>query len=119
MTTEVETTADGLRSHCFFCGATWGACTCEFPDQADLAAYAEAAGLPFDLGDLPGFDFGGKDFWITDPGVSVCGRFYVDPLTYYGEELRSVLPKLADVWRKMAGDPSSVDRLLAQAGVSP
>ena len=30
-----------------------------------------------------GFLFTG--FWITDPTVSECGRFQVDPVTYYGK----------------------------------
>ena len=29
-----------------------------------------------------GFDY--KDFFITEPFTSECGRFEVDPLTYYG-----------------------------------
>ena len=29
-----------------------------------------------------GFEWDG--IWITDPTVSECGRFEVDPITYYG-----------------------------------
>ena len=29
-----------------------------------------------------GFEYEG--IWITDPMVSECGRFEVDPITYYG-----------------------------------
>ena len=29
-----------------------------------------------------GFEYEG--IWITDPTVSECGRFEVDPITYYG-----------------------------------
>ena len=31
-----------------------------------------------------GFVFEFKDFSITDPTISECGRFDVDPVTYYG-----------------------------------
>ena len=34
------------------------------------------------LGTEYGFEWDG--IWITDPTVSECGRFKVDPITYYG-----------------------------------
>ena len=34
------------------------------------------------LGTECGFEWDG--IWITDPTVSECGRFEVDPITYYG-----------------------------------
>ena len=36
---------------------------------------------PYGAGNY-GFEWGG--IWITDPTVSECGRFKVDPITYYG-----------------------------------
>lgn len=56
----------GVRETCYFCSATWGSCSCSFPEGADA----------------PGFDFEGT--WITAPNVSECGRFFVDPVAYYG-----------------------------------
>lgn len=35
-----------------------------------------------ELGTEYGFEWDG--IWITDPTVSECGRFEVDPITYYG-----------------------------------
>lgn len=66
----------GVRATCYFCDAAYGSCTCRFHDQTDEVN---------DLATLPGFDWQGATFWITQPNVSVCGRFFVDPTVYYGE----------------------------------
>ena len=55
----------GLRSTCHACGASWGDCGC--------APVSESQG----------FDAGG--IWVTDPTVSECGRFFVEPAIYYGD----------------------------------
>ena len=52
-----------MRRACFQCGNRWGECTCTIRPRY-------------------GFEFEG--YTITDPTVSVCGRYYVDPRTYYG-----------------------------------
>lgn len=56
------------RETCFFCCHFWGECTCEWPACDDENA--------------DGFDFEGT--WITKPNVSVCTRFFVNPVVYYG-----------------------------------
>lgn len=35
-----------------------------------------------------GFEWNG--IWITDPTMSECGRFEVDPITYYGLDQKTV-----------------------------
>lgn len=64
---DVETTSDGLRSACWFCGGTWGKCACSWPDSVDT----------------DGFDFEG--FFISQPNITECNRFFVDPVLYYGD----------------------------------
>lgn len=63
----------GHRQTCFSCDQVWGECTCKSVDSDDENA--------------PGFDF--KDLWITNPNVSICTRFFVDPTEYYGEAYTS------------------------------
>jgi len=82
------------RETCYFCTNAWGACTCTFPDPSETS---------------PGFDF--RDTWVTSPNVSVCGRFYVEPLAYYGEPLRKALPELIPAWRTCVRDPSRLEAL--------
>jgi hypothetical protein len=53
-----------IRETCYFCTQDWDHCTCKWP------------------GDSIGFNT--EDFFITDPNVSECGRFFVDPVKYYG-----------------------------------
>lgn len=60
---------DGHREACFFCAQRWGNCTCNFPDSDNVNA--------------AGFEF--EEFWITAPNVSVCSRFFIDPVVYFGE----------------------------------
>jgi len=71
-------TSNGIRDTCFHCKAAWGKCTCRFPTVVnDDGTTVEDASA------VPGFDW--KDFYITEPNVSVCGRFFVDPFVYYGD----------------------------------
>lgn len=51
------------RKTCYFCGAVWGQCRCTGP---------VAAAFAFEC------------YWVTDPSISVCGRFFVDPIACYG-----------------------------------
>jgi hypothetical protein len=53
----------GALPACWFCGHVWGECSCRFVG--------------------PGFDIG--DMIITEPHVSECGRFFVNPIAAYGE----------------------------------
>jgi hypothetical protein len=62
------------RSTCSFCGGQWGVCTCAFDAPDEEGCLPEGA---------RGFD--SRDFFVTEPNISVCGRFYVDPVAYYGE----------------------------------
>lgn len=59
----------GYLKHCYFCAGTWGRCTCEFPD--------------FDDERRPVLYW--KEYAIAAPNVSECTRFFVDPVTYYGD----------------------------------
>lgn len=72
--------AVGLRETCHACHSKWGECTCPL--------------IPEDQG------FEWKNSWVTDPGVSSCGRFFVEPTVYYGaayiEWLRGRADKPAD-----------------------
>jgi hypothetical protein len=54
----------GTLHRCYFCHREHGHCQCVWSD-------------------VDGFDF--EDFTITAPNVSECGRFFVDPVVYYGE----------------------------------
>ena len=63
---EEEWAAKGYIGVCFTAGHVWGECTCQ-------------TSVPED----EGFEFEGTN--ITDPCVSECGRFFVDPEIYYGE----------------------------------
>lgn len=54
----------GHVSRCCFCSRTWGRCTCDFRKLAP-------------------FDFGGLS--VTDPNLSECKRYFVDPDVYYGK----------------------------------
>lgn len=60
---------EGHISKCFFCENVWGKCTCQFPGPNDAEA--------------PGFDF--HEFFITNPSLSVCRRYFVNPFVYYGQ----------------------------------
>lgn len=53
--------------HCFFCHNKWGKCTC----------------LPLS----EGFTHNGTT--ITEPNVTECGRFYIDPFEYYGDSYKN------------------------------
>jgi hypothetical protein len=55
---------------CYFCRAAYGACSCDWPDpeERDGAEYL--------------FEHHGTI--IAKPNVSVCGRFFVNPVLYYG-----------------------------------
>jgi hypothetical protein len=56
-------TIESRRDTCVFCGARWGKCSCKFDPHG-------------------GFLWRGS--MITEPCVSECGRFFVDPEAYYG-----------------------------------
>lgn len=62
---------DCVRSTCYFCGGCWMECVCP------------------ELSIEEGFDTG--DMVITEPCVSECGRFYVDPVLAYGEAYKKWL----------------------------
>ena len=54
---------------CYFCKSTWGKCQCKaLPD---------------------GFEHDGTH--ITEPNVTECGRFFVDPFEYYGVDYTNYL----------------------------
>lgn len=53
-----------FRGSCWFCHKQWEKCTCKW-DEKD------------------GFTY--HDFFIYMPNVTECGRFFVDPVTYYGD----------------------------------
>ncbi len=76
-------TNSAIRDTCFFCKAVWGKCTCTFPSvmNEDGSLVEEGASK------VPGFDW--SSFYVTEPNVSVCGRFFVDPFVYYGEAYRA------------------------------
>ena len=69
-------TSGAVLDTCFFCANAWGRCTCDFPrcftDDGEPGEEQP-----------PGFEW--KGFWITQPNVSVCTRFFVDPFEYYGD----------------------------------
>ena len=52
---------------CAFCHNTWGHCNCESLDEAE--------GLEWD------------DTIILSPNIDATGRFFVDPVKYYGKKL--------------------------------
>ncbi len=56
------------RATCVFCENVYGACHCHFPESGDP--------------DADGFEWSGH--WIVEPNVSACGRYFVDPVAYYG-----------------------------------
>ena len=60
-----------FRARCYFCRGLWGACMCDWPNP-------EVS----ETDEIDGFDH--KGFWIVQPNVSTCTRFYVDPEQYYG-----------------------------------
>lgn len=66
---------DGRRT-CFFCDNVWGKCSCDKPVCA-----------PFDFEDY---------VWIREPNVSVCTRYYVDPVYYYGAEYQKAQRRFDD-----------------------
>ena len=82
----------GLRGTCFFCDQSWGKCSC-------IALAEDQA-----------FDW--EAFRITEPGVSTCGRFFVDPMKYYGlssercEELRRLVRRCDGCARDACPCPS-------------
>lgn len=55
---------------CYFCRQPWGHCRCAW-DESD------------------GFETETEDFYITEPNVSECGRFFVDPYAHYGAAFAS------------------------------
>lgn len=55
---------------CYFCHNKWGKCTCEFEGE-----------------------FEWECFLITEPNVSECTRFIVDPNKYYGEAFKQAWAK--------------------------
>lgn len=60
------------RETCYFCKNPWGGCRCDFPqDDGSGVCHPD------------GFDWEGM--WITQPNVSACTRFFVDPVIYYGQ----------------------------------
>ena len=61
----------GYLEQCFFCNGAWGKCTCPPLPECDDPKAEE------------GFSWGG--LWISDPSLSSCTRFFVDPVAYYGE----------------------------------
>jgi len=65
----------GIRETCFFCNNLCGACICTFYDPADSSSA--------DVVIADGFFADG--FFITAPNVTECGRFFVDPIVYYGQ----------------------------------
>lgn len=65
-----------VTDRCYFCGGAWGACTCAFPSVLD------DEGRLVDVPDEEGFDWCGM--FVTEPNVSDCGRWFVNPVTYYG-----------------------------------
>ena len=62
-------TDECLLDHCYFCGGAWGECICGWKHE-----WETDADTLFDTG----------EFAITAPNVSVCTRFYVAPVQYYG-----------------------------------
>lgn len=54
---------DGIRTQCHFCRQLWGKCTCKWNGSS--------------------FEHGGDI--ITEPNLSECGRFFVNPEVYYGD----------------------------------
>jgi len=70
-----------IRQSCWFCDHTWGACTC-----TKLLGFVFPEDLPEDatVATFDGFDDETHEFFITAPNVSECGRFFVDPVAYYG-----------------------------------
>lgn len=79
--------------HCYFCGGAWGECTCQWKHE-----WESDADTLFDTG----------EFVITAPNVSICTRFYVDPVKYYGEPyltwLRSQSPERQRALTPFHGD---------------
>lgn len=67
-----------MRKTCYGCGGEWGACTCPEADLMDRGLDGEAPAA---------FEWNG--FAIINPYVSECGRFYVDPVLYYGDAFRA------------------------------
>ena len=74
---------------CFFCSAEWGRCRCRF-----------------------GISFKHEGVDITEPNVSPCGRFFVDPQEFYGEAFTK---EALAVGRVMA-DPGVVNNIEALCG---
>jgi hypothetical protein len=62
----------GFRETCFFCNNLYGACICTFDDADDPNSVDEIGFLA-------------DGYFITSPNVTECGRFFVDPIVYYGQ----------------------------------
>ncbi len=63
-------------------------------DESLFLTTARLCELTHDIG----FEFGGT--WITDPTVSECSRFQVDPVEYYGQayiDFRDLQAKVAKI----------------------
>ncbi len=60
----------GFVGVCHFCAQEWGNCHCKFDGE---------------------FEFTGTA--ITDPCVSECGRFFVDPTIYYAPQYQEATAK--------------------------
>ena len=62
-----------IRQTCYACGGVWSKCTCE---------------------KYEGFEFEGQT--ITDPSLSECQRFFVDPYLHYREAYTSWLESFVE-----------------------
>lgn len=88
-----ETTDTGVcdaclfLERCYFCDHTHGSCTCAFPSVDDIGD------LDVAVRDGVAFDTGSEI--VSQPNVSFCGRFYVNPVAYWGHPY--------EVWAKMRG----------------
>lgn len=56
--------SSSIMNTCFYCKAQWGKCKCTEGDEVLFVSWSGTN--------------------ITNPGVSECGRFYVNPLHHYG-----------------------------------
>ena len=81
---------------CWFCGNHWGSCTCTFPKDVD------DRGEPVDTSELPGF--GSDGTWITSPNVSVCTRFFVDPIAAYGAPFVTWVKEQPEIIARLSED---------------
>lgn len=59
-------TSDMFLESCYFCGHRWGECTCQFTQDE--------------------VKFESDDTDIVEPNIDESGRFFVDPVRYYGQD---------------------------------